>query len=71
MCFQPPALTVSKIVTESGYSIGFDARRVFSLSDSSGFGKNVKIFAADMSLSECVDNRKKDVLILGKVQRKG
>lgn len=32
-----------------GYGIWFDARGSFSLSDSSGFGKNVIIFGADMS----------------------
>ena len=46
--------------------IGFGARKTFSLSDCSGFGKNVIIFGADMSSSVHVDNRKKDVFILGK-----
>ena len=32
---------------------------MFSLSDGSGFGKNVIIFGADMTLSAHVDNRKK------------
>ena len=32
---------------------------MFSLSDDSGFGKNVIIFGADMTLSAHVDNRKK------------
>ena len=38
---------------------------VFSLSDGSGFGKNVKIFCADMGSSVYIDNKKKDTLILG------
>ena len=46
--------------------IGFDARRSFSLSDSSKFGKNVIIFGADMSSSVHFDNRKNYILILGK-----
>ena len=48
----------------SGYGIGFDARRSFSLSDGSRFGKYVTIF--DMSLSVHIDTKKKDILILGK-----
>ena len=32
----------------SGYGIGFDAPRSFSLSDGSGFGKNVIIFDVDI-----------------------
>ena len=38
----------------------------FFLSETSGFDKNVTIFGADMSLSGHVDNRVKDILILGK-----
>ena len=38
----------------------------FFLSETSGFDKNVIIFGADMSLSGHVDNRVKDILILGK-----
>ena len=36
------------------------------MSGSSGFGKNVIIFGVDMSSSVHADNRKKDILILGK-----
>ena len=53
----------------SGYSIGFDARGSFSLSDSSEFGKNVIIFGTHMSSSvhvDKIDNKKKDILILSK-----
>ena len=51
----------------SGYRIGFDGSGTFSLSNSSGFCRNVIIFGADMSSSVHVDNKKKDILILGKV----
>ena len=40
----------------SEYSIGFDARGGFSLSDGSAFGKNVTIFGADASSSVHIDN---------------
>ena len=42
----------------SGYCIEFDARKSFSLSDDNGFGKNVKIFGADMSSVEHIDNKR-------------
>ena len=54
----------------SGYSIGFDASGSFSLSDDSGFGKTVIIFGADIISSVHIDNKKEDILILCKVQRK-
>ena len=38
----------------------------FTFSDSSGYGRNVIIFAVDMSSSAHVVNKKKDILILGK-----
>ena len=38
----------------------------FSLSDGNEFGKNVIIFCANMSSSLHIDNKKKDILILGK-----
>ena len=41
-----------------GYGTRFDAHRFFSLSDGSGFGKNVIIFGADMSLLVHIDNKK-------------
>ena len=49
----------------SGYRIGFDRRSSFSY-PGGGFGQNVLIFAADMSSSAHVDNKKKDILVLGK-----
>ena len=42
----------------SGYGIGFDARGSFSLSDGSGFGKNVIMFDAVLSSSMHVNNRR-------------
>ena len=44
----------------------FDALSYFSLSSSGRFGKNVIIFRLDKSPSVYPDNRKKDLLILGK-----
>ena len=48
----------------SGYGIGFNSRSEFSLPDGS-VGKIVIIFRADMSSSVHVDNKNKDILILG------
>ena len=48
----------------SGYGIGFDRRSSFSL-PSGGFGQNVLIFGADMSSSIHIDNKEKDILVLG------
>ena len=47
----------------SGYGIGFDRETSFSFGND--FGKNVIIFGVDMSSSTKIDNRKKDILILG------
>ena len=49
----------------SGYGIGFDRRSSFSF-QSGGFGQNVLIFRADMSSSIHIDNKKKDILVLGR-----
>ena len=54
----------------SGYGIGFDRRSSFSFRGS-GFGQNVLIFGVDMSSSACNDNKKKDILILGKGPTQG
>ena len=51
--------------------IGFGACGSFSLSDDSGFGKNVIIFGGDMSSSVHIDNKKKYILILGKYTADG
>ena len=48
----------------SGYGIGFDRETSFSFGNETG--KNVIIFEVDMSSSSKIDNRKKDILILGK-----
>ena len=48
----------------SGYGIGFDRRSSFSF-PGGGFRQNVLIFGADMSSSAHVDNKKKDILVLG------
>ena len=48
----------------SGYGIGFDRNTSFSVGNE--IGKNVIIFGVDMSSSSKIDNRKKDILILGK-----
>ena len=48
----------------SGYCIGFDGRGVFTHPDGS-FGNNAIIFGVDMSSSVRIDNKGKDILILG------
>ena len=54
----------------SGYGIGFDGRSSFSF-PGGGFGQSVLIFWADMSSSSHIDNKKKDILVLGKGPTKG
>ena len=54
----------------SGYGIGFDRRSSFSF-PSGGFGQNVLIFGVDMSSSAHIDNKKKDILVLGKGPTQG
>ena len=49
----------------SGYGIGFDRRSSF-LFPGGGFGKNIIIFGADMSSSIHIDNKGKNILILGR-----
>ena len=51
------------------YGIGFDRKGEFSLGN--GFGKNCIIFGVDMSSSVHVDNKKKDILILGEGPTQG
>ena len=48
-----------------GYGIGFDRHGSFSF-PGTALGRNVIIFAVDMSSSTKIDIRKKDILILGK-----
>ena len=54
----------------SGYGIGFDRKSIFSF-PGGGFGQNVLIFGADMSSSIHIDNKKKDILVLGKGPTQG
>ena len=48
----------------SGYGIGFDRKGSFSFAGG-GYGQNVIIFGVDMSFTTHIDNKKKNVLILG------
>ena len=54
----------------SGYGIGFDRRSSFSF-PGGGFGQNILIFGADMSSSPHIDNKGKDILVLGKGPTQG
>ena len=54
----------------SGYGIGFDRRSSFSF-PGGGFGQNALIFGVDMSFSAHIDNKKKDILVLGKGPTQG
>ena len=54
----------------SGYGTGFNRHGSFSF-PGTGLGKNVMIFGVDMSSSTKIDNRKKDILILGKTPTQG
>ena len=48
----------------SGYGIRFDRKGSYSIDNE--IGRNVIIFGVDISSSTKIDNRKKDILILGK-----
>ena len=48
----------------TGYGIGFDSRSEFLFTNGS-YGKNVIVFGADLISSVHVDNKGKDILILG------
>ena len=54
----------------SGYGIGFDRRSSFPF-PGGGFGQNELIFGVDMSSSAHIDNKKNDILILGKGPTQG
>ena len=54
----------------SVFEIGFDRHGSFSF-PGTGLGRNVIIFGVDMSSSTKIDNRKKDILILGKGPTQG
>ena len=49
----------------SGYENGFDSHGNFSF-PGTGLGRNLKISGVDMSSSTKIDNKKKNILILGK-----
>ena len=53
-----------------GYGIGFDRHGNFSF-PATGLGKSVRIFGVDKSSLTKIDNRKKDILILGKSPTQG
>ena len=66
--FGEVTLTKNTDIDKYGYSvdgIGFDRRSAFSFLGS-GFCQNVIIFGVDMSSYAHIDNKKKDILILGK-----
>ena len=52
-----------------GYGIGFDRKGFFPVGDN--VGRNVIISGVDMSLSPHIDNKGKDILILGKGPTQG
>ena len=54
----------------SGYETGFDRHGSFSF-PGTRLGRNVIIFGVDMSSSKKINNRKKDILILGKGPTQG
>ena len=54
----------------SGYGTEFDGKRIFSFL-SGGFGQNVLIFGVDIILSAHIDNKRKDILVLGIGPTKG
>ena len=65
--FGAVALTVNADISNygySGYGIGFNRRSSFSF-PGGGFGQNVLSFGVDMSSSAHIDNKKKDILVLG------
>ena len=53
----------------SGYGIGFDRKGLFAIGNE--IGKTVIIFGVAISSSSKIDNRKKEILILGKGQTQG
>ena len=58
------------LIKYSGYGIGFDRKGSFSF-PSGGFGQNVVIFGEDMSSSPHIDNKGKDILVIGKGPTQG
>ena len=71
--FGAVSLTKNANIDRYGYSgcgIGFDRHGIVSFSGTES-GRNVIIFEVDMSSSAKIDNRKKDLLILGKGPTQG
>ena len=71
--FGAVTLTKSADIDKYGYSsygIRFNRRSSFSF-PGGGFGQNVLLFGADMSSSAHADNKKKDILFLGKGPTQG
>ena len=69
------AVTLAKIADiekhgYSGYGIGFDKRGSFSFS-SGGFGQNIINFGVDMSSTTHIDNKGKNILVLGRCPTQG
>ena len=65
--FGAVTLTKNADIDKYGYSVygtGFDRRSSFSF-PGVGFGQNVLIFGVDVSFSTHIDNKKKDILVLG------
>ena len=52
-----------------GYGIGFDRKGSYSIGNE--IGRNVIVFGVDMSSSPHIDNKKKDISILGKGPTQG
>ena len=66
--FGAVTLTKNEDIEKYGYSdygIGFDRRPSFSF-PGDRFGQNALIFGVDMSSSADIDNKKKNILVLGK-----
>ena len=53
----------------SGYAIGFNRKGSYSIGNE--VGRNVIIFGVDVSSSPHIDNKGKDILILGKCPTQG
>ena len=71
--FGPVSLTKNADINKykySGYGIGFDRHGSFS-SPGIELSRNVIIFGVNMSSSKKIDNKKKDILILGKGPAQG
>ena len=54
----------------SGFGIGLDRRSSYSF-PGGGFGQNILIFRVDMSSSAHIDNKKKNILVIGKRPTQG